>query len=103
MHYAVMSINAIPPQIYEFSPERVPFSWKYDFLKATVYHLLLAKLMKLQRKDMDYSAGNMSVDLYKRQIEYLFRWSQIFKAEFEAGIRDKKRTANLEDAYGSTC
>lgn len=102
-NFAAMMFNSIPPFVVDVTPKSVPHRWEYPFLTATVFHLFLAKLMSLQRKDLDYSAGNMTVDINKRRIEYLTKWAQVFKEEAETKIKMIKVTANLESAYGHVC
>ena len=102
-NFAAMMFNSIPPFVVDVVPQNIPKRWEYPFMIATVYHLFLAKLMSLQRKDLDYSAGNMTVDINKRRIEYLTKWSQFFKSEAESKIKEIKVAANLESAYGHVC
>ena len=101
--YAAMMFNSIPPFVVTVQANSIPTNWEYPFLLATVYHLLLAKLMALSRKDLDYSAGNMTVDLTKRRIEFLSKWAPAFKTEATTIIKEHKIAANLESAYGSVC
>lgn len=101
--FAAMMFNSIPPHTVQIQANNVPVNWEYPFMVGTVYHLFLGKLMALQRKDLDYSAGNMTVDINKRRIEYLTKWAQFFKTEAEAKIKEQKVIANLNAAYGSVC
>ena len=97
--FAAQMINATPPFSVQVMANQVPTNWEYAFQLATVYHLLLAKLMSLQRKDLDYSAGNMTVDINKRRIEYLDKWVKVFREDAMMRIKELKVTANLESAY----
>jgi len=101
--FCAMMFNAIPPFTVQTTPDVIPPNWQYSFIIGTVYHLFLAKLMSLQRKDLDYTAGNMTVDINKRRIDYLTKWSQFFKVEAETKIKEQKVLANLNAAYGSVC
>lgn len=101
--FAAMMFNSIPPFVAQISANNVPTNWEYPFLLATAYHLLLAKLMLLSRKDIDYSAGNMAVDITKRRIDFLSKWAPAFKTEATENIKLQKVTANLESAYGTVC
>lgn len=101
--FCAMMFNSIPPYTVQISADVIPPGWEYSFIIGTVYHLFLAKLMSLQRKDLDYTAGNMTVDINKRRIDYLTKWSQFFKVEAETKIKEQKVIANLNAAYGSVC
>lgn len=102
-NFAAMMFNSIPPFVVTVQANSVPTNWEYPFLLATAYHLLLAKLMLLSRKDIDYSAGNMAVDITKRRIEFLSKWAPAFKVEATENIKLQKVAANLESAYGHVC
>ena len=99
--FASEMINAIPPYVFYITADTVPPHAQYGYKLAIIYHLMLAKLMQLQRKDIDYSAGNMTVDINKRRIEYLMKWVPYFKQEAEVVIKQQKVIANLESAYAS--
>lgn len=98
--FAIMMLNAIPPFVHQLQHDNVPANWRYPFLLAIIYHLFVAKAAQLSRKDIDYSAGNMTVDLNKRRLEFYMKWSQAFKTESESTIKTLKVAANLESAYG---
>lgn len=101
--FAAMMFNSIPPFVVTIQANNIPTNWEYPFLLATVYHLLLAKLMQLSRKDLDYTAGNMTVDINKRRIDFLSKWAPAIKTEAMATIKEHKVAANLESAYGHVC
>ena len=101
--FAAEMINSMPPFTVQIQPNQVPINWAYPFRLAVTYHLFLAKVMALQRKDLDYTAGNMTVDINKRRIEYLTKWAKVFKDESTQLIKELKVVANLEAAYGSSC
>jgi Trm5-related predicted tRNA methylase len=99
--HASEMINAIPPYVYFIRADGVAPHLQYGYKLAIIYHLLLSKLMQLQRKDIDYSAGNMTVDINKRRIEYLLKWVPFFKQEAEMIVKQQKVIINLDDAYAS--
>lgn len=101
--FCAMMFNSIPPFTVQIRADVIPPNWEYPFMVGTIYHLFLGKLMSLQRKDLDYTAGNMTVDINKRRIDYLTKWSQFFKTEAEAKIKEQKVIANLNAAYGTVC
>jgi hypothetical protein len=96
--FAAMMWNSIPPYVRTITAEQVPTS-EYGFLLAIVSHLFLAKLMSLQRKQIDYNAGGMSVDLFGKRIEYLTKWSVALKQEATEIIKTQKLSENLESGY----
>lgn len=99
--FALMSINAVPPFVFVLQQTNIPQALQYPFMTLTVYHLFIAKMAQLGRRDMDYSAGGMTVDINKRRIDYLAKWAQFFKAEADTMVKQIKVTINLESAYGS--
>jgi hypothetical protein len=98
---SVMMFNSVPPYVVTIQANELPTNCEYPILMAIAYHLMLGKVMTLQRKDIDYSAGNMTVDTTKRRIEHHLKWAQLFKAEAEAKIKEFKVAANLESGYAS--
>jgi hypothetical protein len=97
--FAVKMFNSIPPYVETITADKIPLRWEYGFMLGTVYHLFLAKLMSLQRKDLDYSAGNMTVDINKKRIDYLSKWVEAFKKEATENIKSLKVSYNLESGY----
>ena len=101
--FAAMMWNSIPPYVRQISANQVPTNGDYGFLLAIVYHLFVAKLMSLQRKDLDYSAGNLTVDINKRRIDYLSKWVVALKQEATEVIKTQKLSENLESGYACFC
>jgi len=97
--HAIEMFNALPPYVVSLKGNHVPADWQYPLKLGIVYHLFLGKLISLQRKDLDYSAGNMTVDINKRRIEYLTKWVPFFKQEAETLIKQQKVIFNLESCY----
>lgn len=97
--FAAMMFNSIPPLVRNITAAQIPNGWEYGFMLGTVYHLLLAKLMVLQRKQIDYSAGNITIDLTKNRVDFLSKWVPLFKEEAMQNIKQLKLVANLESGY----
>lgn len=99
MQFAAMRYNEIPPYVQTVDPAALPFA--ATFLAGICYHLCLGLLFKLQRNDLDYSAGNVTVDINKRRIEHLKQWLKMFGDEFEQRAKEIKMTINLHAAFAS--
>lgn len=97
MEFAAMRYNGIPPFVHVVNAARLPFA--DAFLVGTAYHLYLGLLQKLQRNDLDYSAGNAQVDINKRRIEHCKEWVKIFGTEFEERAKAIKISINLHNAF----
>jgi len=97
--FCAMMCKDVPPYVIEINASSIPKGFEYAFMIGTVYHLFLAKLMSLQRKDLDYSAGGMTVDINKRRIDYLSKWVVAFKQEAMESIQKRKLSMNLESGY----
>lgn len=95
--FSAMKFNEHPPFVMWVDPAALPFG--NCFLNGVAYFLYLGKLQKLQRNDIDYTAGNMTVEINKRRIEHLKEWVGEFKEEFEKTTANIKHTINMEDAY----
>lgn len=97
MRFAAMRYNDMPPHVNVVDPAKLPFA--STFLDGVAYFLYLGLLQKLQRNDMDYSAGNAEVDINKRRIEHIKAWVTFFKDEFERQAKEIKVTINIHDAF----
>lgn len=96
--FACMSFNAITPYVYNLSPEFIPFA-DIMMLHGVVYHLYLSKVAQLSRQDVDHTAGNMTVDVTKRQIANLQALLALHKKEFETMAKQRKVTYNISQAF----
>ena len=101
--YAAFQYNSIPPYISTIrGPGDVTDNrLTYPVMLAVIYHLFLAKASQLSRQDIDYSAGNMSVDFTKRRIEYLTKWAKAFKDESMQGMQAYKLMVNINSGFAA--
>lgn len=99
--YAGADYNGMEPQVDYIDPAAVPYVAAAIFLNGIVYHLHLAKMLQLQRNDVTYEAGNMTVDINKSRIASLKESAKYFRDEFNRMAADRKRTININQAYRS--
>ena len=98
MRFAAMTYNDMAPQCHTVDPTSLPFGG--CFLHGIAYHLYLGKLQQLMRNDIDYSAGNITVDLNQRRIKHIQAvLLPLFKAEFEKLAFDQKVAINISHGY----
>lgn len=97
MRHTAMRYNAIPPHVIHVHPDRLPFG--ETMLNGVAYYLYLGKLQQLMRNDVDYSAGNMSIDINKRRIESIQKLLPMFKEAFERQSKEEKVTINLNNGF----
>lgn len=91
--------NGLPPRCEMLNVASLPREF---FVYAGVaYHLHLALMMKLMRNDIDYNAGGVAVEVTKRRIEHLKELLPLLKEEFTTLAELRKRTLNMEGAYGA--
>lgn len=70
------------------------------FLNGITYYMYLKKLQKLQKEDVDYQAGGMTVNIVKKRIAYITSNLKIFKTEFENLAISRKTHINYSSAFG---
>ena len=101
--FAALQYNSIPPYIGTIrGPGDVTDNrLTYSVLLAVAYHLFLAKAAQLSRQDIDYTAGNMTVDFTKRRIEYLTKWAKAFKDESMQGMQAYKLMVNINSGFAA--
>lgn len=95
--FAAMGYNETTPYVHTVSPDSLPYGM--CFLNGIAYYLYLGLLQKLMRNDIDYSAGNVTVDLNKRRIEHLMKIMPMFKQEFEQKSTQQKAAININNGY----
>jgi len=98
MRFCAMSYNAIQPYVERITATTLPNEML--FIHGTIYHLYLSRWSQLTRSDLDYQAGNMTVDRVKRWIAHLENGMKLHKEEFETKGKERKIFINLNDAYG---
>jgi hypothetical protein len=96
---AAREYNSIPPFIGTVDPSDLPDDTNL-FLDATVVQLYISRMSRLQRNDLDYSAGGVSVELEKRQIAHMKEMIPFHRDRFLEAAKAKKVFLNLRRAYG---
>lgn len=95
--FAAMEYNESPPLCHRVCVDNLPFG--LTFLWGIAYYLIVGNLQKLMRQDIDYSAGNVAVDLTKRRIEHLKTLLPVYKGEFEKRVLQQKAQINIAAGY----
>lgn len=96
---AARDYNSIPPYVGQVDPADLPDDTNI-FIDATVCQLYIARLSKLQRNDIDYNAGGVSVELEKRQIAHMREMIEFHRKRFMEAAQARKVSLNLRRAYG---
>jgi hypothetical protein len=100
MRYAVLAYNETPPYVDTLtSPDAMPYG--NMFLNGIAYYLYLGKLQSEARQDVQYTAGNLTVDLYQRRMDHLKNFVKLFKEEFDRMKAERKTAINVVGFYGS--
>lgn len=97
MRYACLSFNEVTPYVFTIQPECMPFSML--FIHGTIYHLYLSRISELSRRDVDHTAGNMTVDVTKRLIANLTALVALHKKEFDTSAKQRKIAFNVSQAF----
>lgn len=97
--FAAMTYNDLQPQVEFVDPGALPGGTGSIFLYGIIYHLQLAKMLQLQRNDVTYEAGNMTVDINKSRIASLKESAKYFRDEFMRMAADRKRTINIMSGF----
>jgi Trm5-related predicted tRNA methylase len=99
MRFAAMKYNETSPFVHEVSAAFLPFGSM--FLNGIAYTLYLSKLQMETRQDIEYQAGSMTIDVYKRKVEHLQNFVKLFKTEFETMVKERKLAINISAAFHS--
>ena len=97
MRFTALRYNAIPPHVIYVHPDRLPFA--ETMLNGIAYFLYNGKLQQLMRNDVDYSAGNMTIDINKRRIATLENLVPMYKKQFEEQAKVEKVTININNGF----
>lgn len=95
--FTAMRYNAIQPQVIRVHPDHLPFA--ETMMSGVAYYLYNGKLLQLIRNDVDYSAGNMTIDINKRRIETLSKLAPMYKEQFEKQAKEEKVALNLNHGF----
>lgn len=97
MKFAALRYNEMEPQVEIVDYGALPFGM--IFLTGTAAYLYLQKFQQLTRNNMEYTAGNMTVDINAKKIEAVKALYTLFKEEFEEKAASRKRTINIQSTY----
>ena len=100
---AVAFYNEIPPYVENIaltSCNEDCLPAPIMFLNGIAHQLYLAKLQKLQKEDVDYQAGGMTVNIIKKRIAYITSNIKGFKDEFQNLAVSRKTHINYSSAFG---
>jgi hypothetical protein len=98
MRRAARAWNSIPPFISQVTWPYLPDDTNV-FLEATAEQLYIALLSKLQRNDIDYTAGGVGTNLVSKRIEHLKWQIQDCRGRWQQVAHDIKLTHNLKQAF----
>lgn len=99
MGYAARAYASIPPFVGSPDASRLPMRTNV-FLDATAVGLYIGRLSRLQRNDIDYKSGTVTVELEKKQIEYMKDMIKFHQGEFKEAAKALKVAQNLRRARG---
>ena len=98
MRRAAREYSSIPPYVGGVDPTQLPADTNI-FLDGTVQQLYISRISRLQRNDIDYSAGGVQVELDKKQIAYLKEMIPFHRDRFVEPARSRKLATNLRSAF----
>lgn len=86
--HTALLYNSLKPRVNTLNGSVIPSTLEYPFMLGVVGHLFLAKARVLAERNIDYSAGNMSVSIDAKRLEYYMKqgaeWLKEAKAELTA-------------------
>lgn len=99
MKRAAREYNSVPPFVSGADPAALPSDTNL-FLDATVFQLYISRISRMQRNDIDYSAGGVTVELEKKQIAYMKEMIPFHRDRFLEATKAQKIFRNLRNAFG---
>ena len=99
MKRAAREFNSIPPFVSRVNPDQLPDDTNL-FLDAIAVQLYISRLSKLQRSDIDYTAGGVTTNLVAKQLEHLQSGIKFHDERFRSAATALKIGINLQQAYG---
>lgn len=91
--------EALPPLSTVYNTTNFPFI--YNWLTGVIGELLLQAAQNTERNRLRYSAAGLNID-DKDQAAFYMTSSDKYRAEYKEWVRDKKRSINVGNAFGST-
>lgn len=99
MKRAAREYNSVPPYASCVDVAQLPADTNL-FLDATVFQLYISRISRMQRNDIDYSAGGVAVELEKKQIGYMKEMIPFHRDRFLEATKAQKMFLNLRRAFG---
>lgn len=94
----VSKFNEMPPYNMRITnPNQVPY--RSYLIAGICWQVLLAKINQLARRDLDYDAGGMSVDLIGKRIKHFTTLAATCRQEFMDGAQAEKVARNYANAF----
>lgn len=98
---AAQFLNSIPPVFIHVNPHGR--NMQYPYLLATAYQLYLSFLQRLIRQDVEYSSGEVQVNLVARRIKHIKELLPTLRSEAAELASEIKQGINLSQAFGTIC
>jgi hypothetical protein len=99
MRRAAREYNSVPPYVSHADPAKLEADTNI-FLDAIAMQLYISRISRMQRNDIDYTAGGMQVELEKKQIGYMKEMIPFHKERFLDAAKAQKVFRNLRRAFG---
>ncbi len=90
--------NSTAPYVDTLEPARVPLTFQFA-VDGVIAELLVAEVSKLARNEISYSTGDVSVNLVGDRRKAMLDLYGLYRANFEKGMMDRKRTINTASLY----
>lgn len=100
MKRAARAYNSIPPFVSTVTWSNLPDDTNI-FLDAIAEQLYLSLLAKLTRNDIDYTAGDVQVNLVAKRIDHLKALIKDHKERWETTAKGIKVATNLSMAFAN--
>lgn len=94
MKRAAREYNSIPPLVGNADPACLDGTTNL-FLDAIALHLYISRMSNMQRNDIDYTAGGVTVEMEKRQIDYMKEMIPFHRDRFLAAAEAQKNRINI--------
>ena len=99
MTSAAREYNSIPPFVAQVTDSQLPGDTNM-FLDAVVMFLYISRMSRMQRNDIQYDGGGETVDLEKKQIEYMKQMIPFHQQRFKEAASARKTFTNLRSCFG---
>lgn len=100
MMSAAREYNSIKPYVGTADPTRLDGSTNI-FLDGTVAYLYIARMSNMQRNDLEYTAGGVTVTMEQRQIAYMKDMIPFHMDRFKKAATDRKLAHNISQGFAA--